>query len=177
MLPALQEIMHARLNHALCIYSLITLISEGSIFFFCKKSDSISHFPAMQEVLQSRLHHARLWLLPPLVLGQRQWQVLFNSFCLLPYLSLFWLLQFSYSNSPHMKVLSSFISERDIYLATWQRERVILRICAFVRGHSNFSQRTRTVRRVFTLNTMSHLAAATVLLLARRFFSLYQERM
>ena len=77
----------------------------------------------------------------------------------------------------HMKVLSSFISERDIYLATWPRERVILRICAFVRGHSNFSQRTRSVRRVFTLNTMSHLAAATVLLLALRFFLLCQERM
>ena len=105
MLPAMQETLHARLNHAHCIYSLITIISEGSTFFFCKKSDSISLFPAMQEILHARLHHARLWLFPPLVLGQRQWQVLFNSFCLLPFFSLSCLLQFSNSNSSQLKVL------------------------------------------------------------------------
>ena len=76
----------------------------------------------MQEILHARLHHARLWLLPPLVLGQWQQQVLFNAFCLLPYLALF--CQFSNRDSSQLKVLSNFNSERDIYLATWRRGQV-----------------------------------------------------
>ena len=72
----------------------------------------------MQEILHARLHHARLWLLPPLVLGQRQRQGLFNAFCLLPYLALFCLMQFSNRDSSQLKGLSNFNSERDIYLAT-----------------------------------------------------------
>ena len=105
----------------------------------------------MQEVLHARLHHARLWLFPPLILGQRQWQVLINSVCLFPYLSLFHLLQFSNSNSSQMKVQSSFISERDIYLATWPRGQVILKICTgLTKSFNLFSENSNCTESIYT---------------------------